>query len=79
MRRRTNTIPRKRYSKILTPFWEFVSGPLHAGTFGPGAFDNTFGPQLKFKGIPDGMKAIDHLRKVFNSSEWFPLRKRLAR
>lgn len=30
------------------PFWEFVSGPLHAGTFGPTPFDGTFGPELKF-------------------------------
>jgi len=30
------------------PFWEFVSGPLHAGTFGPTPFDPTFGPELKF-------------------------------
>jgi alkaline phosphatase D len=29
-------------------FWEFVSGPLHAGTFGPAEFDPTFGPELKF-------------------------------
>ena len=29
-------------------FWEFVSGPLHAGTFGPGELDPTFGPELKF-------------------------------
>jgi len=28
------------------PFWEFVSGPIHAGTFGPGELDQTFGPQL---------------------------------
>jgi alkaline phosphatase D len=34
------------------PFWEFVSGPLHAGTFGPGELDNTFGPQLKFVKAP---------------------------
>jgi len=33
-----------------------VIGPLNAGIFGPGQFDNTFGPQLKFTGIPDGMK-----------------------
>jgi alkaline phosphatase D len=38
------------------PFWEFVAGPLHAGTFGPARLDDTFGPQLKFKAIPDGMK-----------------------
>ncbi len=38
------------------PFWEFVAGPLNAGTFGPGQMDNTFGPQVKFVGIPPGMK-----------------------
>ena len=38
------------------PFWEFVAGPLHAGTFGPGTFDGTFGPEAKFVGIPKGMK-----------------------
>jgi alkaline phosphatase D len=48
--------PEKAVFKDFSPFWEFVSGPLHAGTFGPLEFDNTFGPQLKFKGIPDGMK-----------------------
>ncbi len=30
------------------PFWEFVSGPLHAGSFPPNALDNTFGPQIRF-------------------------------
>ena len=39
------------------PFWEFVAGPAHAGTFGPGQLDATFGPQLKFLSIPAGMKA----------------------
>ena len=38
------------------PFWEFVGGPLHAGTFGPNELDRTFGPELKFLGIPPGMK-----------------------
>ena len=38
------------------PFWEFVAGPLHAGTFGPGRLDGTFGPEAKFIGIPPGMK-----------------------
>ena len=31
------------------PFWEFVSGPLHAGTWGPGQLDNTFGPKAMFE------------------------------
>ncbi|HYP14073.1 MAG TPA: alkaline phosphatase D family protein [Bryobacteraceae bacterium] len=30
-------------------FWEFVSGPLNAGTFGPNALDNTFGPAVVFQ------------------------------
>ena len=38
------------------PFWEFVGGPLHAGTFGPGDIDKTFGPDVKFVSIPKGMK-----------------------
>ena len=36
----------------FNPFWEFIAGPAHAGTFGPGQLDATFGPQLKFLGIP---------------------------
>jgi alkaline phosphatase D len=38
------------------PFWEFVAGPLHAGTFGPNTLDATFGPEVKFLGIPAGLK-----------------------
>jgi alkaline phosphatase D len=38
------------------PFWEFVAGPLNAGTFGPGQMDQTFGPEVRFRSIPDGMK-----------------------
>lgn len=38
------------------PFWEFVAGPLHAGTFGPNELDSTFGPEVKFSGVPPGMK-----------------------
>ena len=37
------------------PFWEFVSGPIHAGTFGPNALDMTFGPEVRFvKAPPEG-------------------------
>lgn len=32
----------------FAPFWEFVAGPLHAGNFGPGPLDNTFGPEVRF-------------------------------
>ncbi|HEX2452890.1 MAG TPA: alkaline phosphatase D family protein [Vicinamibacterales bacterium] len=38
------------------PFWEFVAGPLNAGTFGPNALDATFGPEVKFNSVPPGFK-----------------------
>ncbi|MBC7630090.1 alkaline phosphatase D family protein [Aeromicrobium sp.] len=33
-------------------FWEFVSGPLNAGAFGPNALDGTFGPKAEFVAAP---------------------------
>jgi alkaline phosphatase D len=33
-------------------FWEFVAGPLNAGTFGPSTLDATFGPQVMFARTP---------------------------
>src|SRR3954466_1713372 len=44
--------PNKAQFLDFEPFWEFVSGPLHAGTFGPNELDNTFGPQLKYIKAP---------------------------
>jgi alkaline phosphatase D len=46
--------PDKAQFQEFAPFWEFVSGPLNAGTFGPGELDNTFGPQLMFAKAPPG-------------------------
>ena len=34
------------------PFWEFVSGPLHSGAFGPNTLDPTFGPEAVFVHAP---------------------------
>jgi alkaline phosphatase D len=31
------------------PFWEFVSGPLHAGTWPACTLDNTFGPRVVYE------------------------------
>ena len=45
--------PEKAAFQDFEPFWEFVSGPLHAGTFGPNKLDGTFGPELKFVKAPD--------------------------
>lgn len=44
--------PQKAQFKDFLPFWEFVAGPLNAGTFGPNGFDHTFGPELKFVKAP---------------------------
>jgi alkaline phosphatase D len=46
---------RARFTEF-DPFWEFVAGPLNAGTFGPGRLDPTFGPEAVFVGVPPGMK-----------------------
>jgi alkaline phosphatase D len=44
--------PAKASFTDFDPFWEFVSGPLNAGAFGPNKLDGTFGPQLKFVKAP---------------------------
>ncbi|KAB1072275.1 alkaline phosphatase D family protein [Methylobacterium planeticum] len=44
--------PNRARFQDFEPFWEFVAGPLHAGTFGPNALDDTFGPQLRFVKAP---------------------------
>ena len=44
--------PDKAQFQDFEPFWEFVSGPLHAGTFGPNDMDATFGPEVKFVKAP---------------------------
>lgn len=64
--------PDKAQFQDFEPFWEFVSGPFHAGTFGPGAMDNTFGPEVKFVKAPgadrqnlppsEGMQFFGHVR-----------------
>lgn len=51
--------PNEAQFQDFEPFWEFVSGPLHAGTFGPNDLDNTFGPRLKFiKAPPQGQSNL---------------------
>ncbi|WP_157016568.1 alkaline phosphatase D family protein [Mesorhizobium xinjiangense] len=44
--------PSKAAFQDFNPFWEFVSGPLHAGTFGPNDLDMTFGPEVKYVKAP---------------------------
>jgi alkaline phosphatase D len=44
--------PDKAAFQDFEPFWEFVSGPIHAGTYGPEVLDQTFGPEAKYVKAP---------------------------
>ncbi len=44
--------PKQASSKDFSPFWEFIAGPLNAGSFGPNTTDGTFGPQVIFSKAP---------------------------
>lgn len=65
------------------PFWEFVAGPMHAGTFGPNALDATFGPDVRFQKVASrpnqppsdnlqfyGTLDIDPVSRVLTASLW---------
>ena len=41
--------PNRAVFQDFDSFWEFVSGPLHAGTWGPQPLDNTFGPSAVYE------------------------------
>ncbi len=54
--------PSKAAFKDFDGFWEFVSGPLNAGSFGPNTLDGTFGPQVVFvKAPPPGQANLSPL------------------
>lgn len=44
--------PKTAATSSFIPFWEFVSGPLNAGSFGPGTKDKTFGIEVDFEMAP---------------------------
>lgn len=44
--------PSRAAFKDFDPFWEFVSGPINAGAFGPNVLDATFGPEAVFVKAP---------------------------
>jgi alkaline phosphatase D len=50
--------PDRARFKAFHPFWEFVAGPLHAGTGAALPLDGTFGPEVRFVGVP---KDLDRL------------------
>ncbi|MER5886554.1 alkaline phosphatase D family protein [Streptomyces sp. NPDC001941] len=45
-------LPERAAFKDFAPFWEFVTGPLHAGQFPASALDGTFGPDRVFVQAP---------------------------
>lgn len=47
--------PARAAFRDFDPFWQFVAGPIHAGTSGPSVVDWTFCPEARFVGIPAGM------------------------
>jgi len=48
--------PQRSRFKDFDPFWEFLAGPLNAGTFGPNPLDPTFGPKVEFLSIPNNLR-----------------------
>lgn len=45
--------PERASFQDFSPFWEFVSGPLNAGAFGPNEMDPTFGPEVVYVHAPE--------------------------
>jgi alkaline phosphatase D len=51
--------PARAAFRDFDAFWEFVAGPLNAGSFGPNTLDGTFGPQVVFfKAPPPGQSNL---------------------
>ncbi len=44
--------PERAAFRDFDGFWEFVAGPLNAGSFGPNPLDGTFGPRVEFASTP---------------------------
>ena len=44
--------PSRAQGLDFDPFYEFIAGPIHAGTFGPEPIDTTFGAEVKFQWVP---------------------------
>jgi alkaline phosphatase D len=61
--------PNKAVFQDFEPLWEFVSGPIHAGSFPQNQLDNAFGPQIAYVKAPsapnqppsDGLQFFGHV------------------
>ncbi|HMF20669.1 MAG TPA: alkaline phosphatase D family protein [Pseudolabrys sp.] len=56
--------PNEAVFQDFEPFWEFVSGPIHAGTWTPRSQDPTFGPRVVFQSAASGEQG-DNLAPCF--------------
>jgi alkaline phosphatase D len=54
--------PNRAAFQDFEPFWEFVSGPIHAGTLGPNVLDKTFGPEVVFQKAQSGLPPSEGLQ-----------------
>jgi alkaline phosphatase D len=71
--------PDRAAYKDFDEFWEFVSGPLNAGGFGPNDLDPTFGPEAVFVHAPPApnsspLDGYQHFGEVFIDGETSELR-----
>ncbi|MFD4369862.1 alkaline phosphatase D family protein [Rhodococcus sp. NPDC058521] len=71
--------PDRAAFKDFVEFWEFVSGPLNAGGFGPNDLDGTFGPEAVFVHAPpesnsSPLDGYQHFGEVFIDGETSELR-----
>ncbi len=56
--------PNRAVFQDFEPFWEFVSGPIHAGTWTPVTLERTFGPRVVFHKSPTAAQG-DNLAPCF--------------
>ena len=52
----THYAPQRAAFADFKPFWEFIGGPLNAGTFGPCELDRTFGPEMRYISVDAAME-----------------------
>jgi phosphodiesterase/alkaline phosphatase D-like protein len=61
--------PERATFQHFDPFWEVVSGPLHAEAFGSSEYDPTFGPEVVFAKHPTEEQGLNcRPRWAFSSS-----------
>ncbi|TQC42849.1 alkaline phosphatase [Rhodococcus sp. WS4] len=71
--------PERAAYQDFDEFWEFVSGPLNAGGFGPNDLDATFGPEAVFVHAPPApnsspLDGFQHFGEVFVDGKTSELR-----